>query len=367
MGKSIKIAGAGLCGALVRRELEILSSETGQSLDVQSILVQAGELIPSPLVQKLNIGWRQEAIIGAVHPRGLSAYYHGVTPMDKFVGDDLLNAAYRHRFRFPAGFEGTSYSFVPWFPYRPPVSIDARIEFDHFKSGFENSYLCMSVVGNLQALQLLDVLQEPILVGDHIVVKLGSVHPCDLIDVMGPLHRLTAFGPIFRHFDLPEGRLFFRPDLPGSTSVNFAGSTDGYVRFIARNLSINKVRLFLYNKFSFPRAARRYAVIGQIPIHSSYEVYRNTVVACPGAEEKASLLIQALQNHAADIMESFVPYHPKRHEILPGIHLYYDRNLLGEYENKVFDTSLCSDRLSHPSVVSALTATAKVRSAMMSA
>lgn len=339
------ILGAGLCADAVRRRLP----------DAKVVLLEESK----QRFYSLQCSWRQPPILYSKEKKGLSSYYHGIAPFSILTNDKWESC--RKEYNLPtvsaSAFGQTNLTYVKFLPIRSGINAVNMVNSISVNQKIHTHpvYLCMSVVGNLQFLIANKMIPGEVNIGDHLVVKLGCISFENLRLHFGPSFSfLTRTGTLFKHIDIEKcARLFFRPNLQLSHK-DFSKSIPQLGKLFL-SLDPRKLASGIYNKIGYPRLKTSYEVFAQIPVDNMYTLTVRGVRHSPSAERIALDKIHYVSDKCRLAFPSFKPYPLNPFNILPGIHLHYDRDLLKEVPQNinVFDNSLVEDRLIHPAVISA--------------
>jgi hypothetical protein len=311
-----------------------------------------GALVLSPLGKRphtrVDSVWRPPAVVTNLGGGGLSQYYHGVMPSAVLIEEKyqpalrLLGLA---DMKVPQG----DWNFVatkvprPW--VRPNASIDG---FDLCQVGDETVFLCLSVIGNLQLLIAQGYLKEA-RVSDDVVFKLGTVSLEEGARFF-PLPQLGprgAFHPILR---FPGGQLGLRPRFFRDTTINFIDLKQNFLTVDPRDLAEKALRA-LYLRYGLcPLKASGWDVYVQRSFANAYTVSRHDVSESGDLKSQFQEVVEVEIQRMTQI--GFTTFRRSLGDVMSGIHLGYDRNLLNGLPPRlhVLDTSLNPEPGQHPTV-----------------
>ena len=323
----------------------------GASLALNNYEVYASKI--STLHKKIKSSFRPDPIISNISSKGLSNYYHGVTPSNIFFNYDYKEPLEKIGFKKPSNKNliKSSY-FVPRSIPRPKIGKTKDIQnFDLESNSNENLFVCLSVVGNLIIFSKFANINE-IDVSDDIVFKIGNISCADYSKLFdSPI--LDNQGAYFPTIEFKEGFVSFRPVFLKETHLNFIDLRDDFMKnkdpisFLEKSLKAFYLRYGI--KFLKVKYWECYV---QKNIKSNY-VFRNgelfeTKNTFKDLERIFKHLIGKIQSKGLRVFDE------KISNISSGIHLGYDRNILNEISSNInfLDTSLNPNPGLHPSIIS---------------
>lgn len=311
-----------------------------------------GAFVLSPLGKRshtrVDTVWRPPAVVTNLGGGGLSRYYHGVMPSavlkeEKYQpGLRLLGLA---NVQVPQG----DWNFVPTKVPRPWVRPDASIDgYDLRQVGDAPVFMCLSVIGNLQLLIAEGYLEEA-RVSDDVVFKLGTVSLEEGASLLPPPQRgpRGAFHPILR---FPGGQVGLRPKFFRDTTINFIDPKQNLLSIDPRDLAEKALRAVYLRYGLSPLRASGWDVYVQRNFTDAYTVSRDGVAESRGLKSQ----FQEVVEHETQRMTQlgFTTFRLSLGDVMSGIHLGYDRNLLAGLPAglHVLDTSLNPEPGQHPTV-----------------
>jgi hypothetical protein len=296
--------------------------------------------------------WRNSPIIFNDGVNGLSGYYHGVMPgcifKDNTLKDGLsvLNLDCNTK-----NIIFNSY-FVPWVVRRPRIK--SFSEFDpiavsDLSKG--DNYLCMSVIGNLKFLQQHGYIKNAV-ISDDIIYKIGTI---SITDYKKLTHKreFCKKGIFFPIINMKNGFVHFRPIFFRETNINFTNLINSFISNKSVGEFFEKVLRSIYMRFGvLLTRPSKWECFVQVSIKNFYKLKEDGAV-----EELESARMEYLKSiDAANeyINEfGFKDFKYDNGEVINGIHLGYDRNILKNVPKNiyVFDTSLNNKLGYHPTIV----------------
>ncbi len=323
----------------------------GVSLALKNFEIYASKV--SSNHKKIESSFRPDPIISNISSKGLSNYYHGVSPSSIFFNYDYIEPLQKLGFKISSkkDFVRSSY-FVPRFVPRPQIKKTKDIKkFDLESKQHENLFFCLSVVGNLNILSKLKKINE-IVISDDLVFKIGNIS-CEDYNKSFSLPFLNMQGAFFPSIEFEGGFLSFRPVFIKETSLNFIELKEDFksnrdpIAFFEKALKAFYLRYGI-NFFK----VRYWECYVQKNIKSNY-VFRNGKLieikdSLKDLEKSLSFLLSIVENKGLRIIDE------KISNISSGIHLGYDRDILSEIPSNInfLDTSLNPNPGLHPTIIS---------------
>jgi hypothetical protein len=297
---------------------------------------------------RVDSEWRTPAVVTNLGSGGLSQYYHGVMPAAVLTDEKnqpglrLLGLA---DMTVPQG----DWNFVATKVPRPWVRPDASIDgFDLGQVGDTPVFMCLSVIGNLQLLVAEGYLKEA-RVSDDVVFKLGTVSLEEGARLLPPLQRgpRGTFHPILR---FPGGQVGLRPKFFRDTTINFIDPRQNFLSIDPRDLAEKSLRALYLRYGLYPLKASGWDVYVQRSFPHAYTVSRDGVAE---SRDLKSLFEAVVEEEIERMMQiGFTTFRHILGDVMSGIHLGYDRNLLNVLPPRfhVLDTSLNPEPGQHSTV-----------------
>ena len=288
----------------------------------------------------------KENIVACQGPKGMSDLYHGVTPSDVILDKMNFQALEKLNIKQPQRLKKHSGYFVPKRVPRPRSKIYTKIETSSLQNFFgDKNYFCMSVIGNLRALQSLGYIDGPVPVSDDIIFKLGTVelkdNPTSVVQSLS--------GSFFEARYFSNYMIFFRPCYYRSVEINFskrallAGTNNGFQL-------IEKILCSIYLKFGVHiLPPRKWEMYAQLNVKDAY-IMQNGDIENKNITEK--FLSRERQRILNQISLDYDTFEASGCTYFNGIHLSYNRDFLCAVPRdiEVLDTSLSRGNGIHPTV-----------------
>ncbi len=300
---------------------------------------------------RIKSQWREEPIIYNSGTHGMSAFYHGVSPVDLFhdsenkipltylgIWFDIKTLNIKHGY------------FVPLKVPRPKIK-----KYEYFNDiklkDTDVVFLCMSVVGNLKYLIGEGYIKEA-KIGDDLVYKIGTINTNEYNNVINKYAIRVKKGSIFPIIKFNNKIISFRPIFIKETNLNFIDLNQNFSLFNFNLLDIiEKILSAIYLRFGlllYP--VKKWACYVQDYIDDAYEINANGVY-------ESALLHQKYLNSKISTSELlknlFRDFNEEEGFVISGIHLRYDREILKNIPLNlhVFDNSLSNNYGEHPTII----------------
>lgn len=298
----------------------------------------------------VNSRWRSDAIVSNQGWKGLSKYYHGVMPSQIIAIEEYREALNVLGIYHEVKLDNYDYYFVPRFTPRSKIKKIHNV-CDSYKGDLQNdlTYVCLSVVGNINFLIDHGFLKEAVIT-DDIVFKLGKVSVKDFERIM-PSCKFNKMGCHFPCLNFPSGQISFRPVFNKEVNINFIDVKENFRSDISMGDLFEKLRRSIYLRYGFaPGKVRYWECYVQKNISNAYLCSGNGITESLDQEKEFNLCIEELCDRV--ISAGFKSFNKNIAGLLSGIHLGYDREMLGKLPSnlKIFDTSLNPLPGQHPSI-----------------
>lgn len=293
--------------------------------------------------------WRKPAIVSNLGWKGLSKYYHGVMP-----SEILMIPEYEEPLNILGLFSSSAPNFESYFvprrTPRPQFSKFCKIRQLHECQIDETlSYLCLSVVGNIKYL-INNSFFDNASLSDDIVFRLGSVS-ADEFSALMPERSLTSLGCHFPCKNFDGVQVSFRPVFEREVNINFIDTKENLRSEVSVLDLLEKVRRAIFLRYGVALGEVRYwECYVQKNLADAYFCNRDGVTENVNNRKEIELCIEEVCNYIFEA--GFKSIKKNVGDILSGIHLGYNRDILSELPSnyRVFDTSLNSVPGAHPTI-----------------
>jgi len=355
--KSNLIVGNGLVGRSIFSAL----SENGFMADVVAPRFRDGVIY-----RPLGDFPMDRPVIGSSEREGLSAYYHGVTPLKllREVDESSCLAVLLDQIglQFPSArkIPFDSGVFVPFRPWRPRrvarvQEIDPRelsLFCESALSDYDNIFLALSVVGNAAILSRLVSGPVEVPLSDHVVSRVGTVSVHELEEwCSGNAARLVGGGCFHVAHEIPgKAVITFRPAIAHAReSVSDLVDPELALMRKLRKVSIGKIGEACYLRVGIPKP-RNFAVYAQVQIPHAYSLSENGMQKAEGYD---TALFKKLEDVQRSLKTKFVSFEQGQPTMFQGVHLRHSLSKKAasvSHKLRVMDTSLCPDEIYHSSI-----------------
>lgn len=280
---------------------------------------------------------------------GLSARYHGVTPISTL--SSVCNRSALATLGLPVLVGNTQMGADLFVPFKVPRPLPQRkqlkvniSEINKILFGRSRIFICLSAIPNILLLQRLRLIEADVPIRNDVVFKIGTIESRNF--PFSYERSFSFWGVRFPAIKFGRFLFYLRPQFFCQTEVNFFN--------IAANLQhldglTEKLFRMVYARFGLKLfRVRKWEVVCQANINDFCTLSRGEIV--PGKIKGKSLLSESL-----DLASNFFniePVESGRISMLNGIHYSYDRAVLRELpcNLSVFDTSLSHLRGEHTSI-----------------
>ena len=277
---------------------------------------------------------------------GLSNRYHGVTP-----GQTINKPAYESylknlKLKCLSRVSDNTY-FVPWRVPRPDLKATRSINIENVNFR-KQTFLCLSVMGNLTFLQNAGYISNNLDISDDLIINFGII--ADLPKHLRPLYFIG--GTVFPVIKIPNGIITFRPIFGRADSLDFTKNIISQFFNGGHQQIKSKIQQAIYLKFGLQlsfKKPRAWAAVLQLNVPNIYRLSHG-ILSFNGDIRKKT---QKSLSHATKILVSNLPNSKvKQPEYFNGIHLGYNRNILSGIPKQinVFDMSLNEAKGQHPTL-----------------
>lgn len=296
--------------------------------------------------------WRHDPIVGNKSKGGLSMFYHGVTPIRTLKNlenyEPLKTIKILENTKF-INFEGY---FVPRFTPRPlKISSKPLNEFNFDKHKSHIIFLCMSVKGNIEYL-IKNGLMSYANISDDIVYRLGEISNTEHKEnLQKRVH--TRKGCYFPIIPIKDGHISFRPIFFKKIELNFIDLKKNLLADINVFTLFEKFLRAIYLRYGIKLfKAKSWECYVQQNIKDAY------LISQEGMVENKQLKVKFNESIETAVKKIFsLGFRSFEHDVgdlMSGIHLGYDRNILKNIPINIviLDTSLNQLSGSHPTIES---------------
>ena len=236
--------------------------------------------------------------------------------------------------------------FVPKFVPRPSkVKLKYLAKKSLYANLHKENYFCMSVIGNLSALQNLGYINHSVQISDDLIFKLGVINSEDAD--FKPIHEKhgTFFPAIYHNGSM----IYYRPVYLEEVEIDFSKKL-----FLVAKLDfkviVEKVLCSIYLKYGkHIIKPKKWEVYAQYNLQAAYIIDKGEVKPRADAKKQLKLAREKLLGFISEI-------HPKlkqsKYKYFNGIHLSYNRDVLRKVPSNihVLDTSLSRGKGYHPTI-----------------
>lgn len=298
--------------------------------------------------------WRENAILYNKGFGGLSKYYHGVTPATVLLEKNNEKALSSLGLKIEMDIKLKNFNFVPWKVPRPKIRKKNILPIEDFyfnEHRKNNIFLCLSTLGNLTFLKENQLIEEA-QITDDLVFKIGKISNYEIIEkkLQSKIKNQGVFSPYIRS---KLGLISFRPVFKTETSINFINFKENLKQSPGIHIIIEKIRRAIYLRYGILTGkVKHWECFIQVPVKASYQLTDHGLFETNSTKETYNEIAKKIDREISDIGLS--SFKKKLGEVIPGIHLSYDRKILKDLPRNiiVLDTSLNDDIYLHPTLAS---------------
>tara|TARA_B100001057_G_scaffold349498_1_gene350925 strand:- start:820 stop:1926 length:1107 start_codon:yes stop_codon:yes gene_type:complete len=301
---------------------------------------------------KLNSKYRNASVLFNSGKKGLSNFYHGVTPLSILKNKKYSEVLKKINLNDDAlkDIDKSGY-YVPFLVPRPKIKKTLNLKnFDLEKNIENNLYFCLSVIGNINSLYKLNYLQET-LISDDVVFSVGKISNKDFKEKYFDQLKTTK-GTVFPCEYRENFTLSFRPVFFESVDMNYIDFKETFFKEISLKQLNEKILKSIFLRFGIKFIKVKYwECFIQKNIRSSYLFKKGKI-----SEDKMfKKNLESSFEEAKNLIKSlnFISFKEKISNVSCGVHLGYNREILSKVPKNLnfFDTSLNKNHGHHPTIV----------------